>query len=110
VLKLTSDARLVAAVAGAVGYFADQAGLDAGGRADLITAIEEACREIFPLLDTADSVLSVRIEGFPDRIEVVLEHQGQPVPAARLPHVDRVQYETQGSTSHMTLVKYVRNK
>ncbi len=129
-LKLTNDARLVAAVGGAVGYFAEQAGVDARARADLITATEEACRDTFPLLDDADPVLGVQVEGFPDRIEVTLEHQAQPAPAAGLEtfvsggeqtgtgragglrllsRVDRVQYGAEGGTSRMTLVKYVRS-
>ncbi len=120
VLKLTRDARLVAGVGGAVGYFAEQAGLDAHARADLITATEEACQETFPLLTDADPILGVEIEGFPDRIEVTLEHQGpsnstgaegtgagQVGRLRLLSRVDRVQCDAEGGTSRMTLIKYV---
>lgn len=129
VLKLTSDARLAAAVGGAVGFFADQARLDARARADLIAAAEEACRETLPLLTPAEPLLGVQIEALPDRIEVTLEHHGQPVPTVGLEsfaapagegsgasgasglrllsRVDRVQYNTAGGTSRMTLIKYL---
>lgn len=132
VLRLTHDARLVAAVGGAVGYFADQAGLDAHTRADLVAATEEACRDTFPLLTPFDPVLGVQIEGFPERIEVTFEHHGQQVPTAGLEsftahgqegsgvggssglrllsRVDRVKYNSEGGTSRMTLVKYVRTR
>ena len=128
-LRLTSDARLVAAVGGAVGYFAEQAGLEARARADLIAATEEACWATFPLLTEADPLLGVQIEGFSDRIEVTLAHHGEPEPTAGLEsfalgaeeqigeartsgqrllsQVDRVQYGAEGGTSRMTLVKYV---
>jgi len=120
-LKLTSDARLVAAVGGAVGSFAEQAGLDARARADLIAATEEACWGTFPLLTDADPLLGVEIEGFADRIEVTLAHQGQSEPTGAaeetgaggtrgrrlLSRVDRVRYGAEGGTSRMTLVRYV---
>ena len=127
-LRLTNDARLVAAAGGAVGHFADRAGLDAHARADLVAATEEACRDTFPLLTPSDPVLGVQIEGFPDRIEVTFEHHGQQVPTAGpegfaapggegsgaggssgrrlLSRVDRVKYNIEGGTSRMTLVKY----
>ncbi len=132
VLRLTNDARLVAAAGGAVGHFADHAGLDAHTRADLVAATEEACRDTFPLLTPSDPVLGVQIEGFPDRIEVTFEHHGQQVPTAGLEsfiapreegsgaggssglrllsRVDRVKYNTEGSRSRMTLVKYVQTR
>jgi len=121
------DARLVAAVGGAVGHFADQAGLDARARAELIAAAEEACRDTFPLLTPDEPFLGVQIGAFPDRIEVTLEHHGRQVPTAGLEsfaaaggegsgagglrllsRVDRVQYNTEGSTSRMKLIKYLR--
>ncbi len=128
VLKLSNDPRLVAGVAGAVGHIAERAGLDAGAQADLVAAAEEALRQTFPLRADAGALLGVTIEDFPDRIEVTLEHQGHPLPAAGLEtfavpgaeetgglsglkllaRVDRVQYDTQGGVSRMTLIKYVR--
>ncbi len=130
VLKLTGDLRLLAAVAGAVGHLAEQAGFDARAQADLIAAAEEACRDTFPLLTPDDPTLGVTIQGFPDRLEVTLEHQGRAVPTAGLEtfaipgaegagglsalgllvRVDRVQYDVQGGASRMTLIKYLRGR
>ena len=118
VLKLSNHPRLVAGVAGAVGHVAARAGCDARALADLVAAAEEACRNAFSLLAAADAQLGVTIEDFPDRVEVTLEHEGQPAPGAAGPgglssakllaRVDRVQYDTQGAVSRMTLIKYFR--
>ena len=130
VLKLPNDPRLVAAAAAAVEHFAERVGFDAPAQADLAAAVEEACCETLPLLPNSDATLDVTVEEFPDRLEVTLQHQGQAVPTAGLDtfaipgaeaagagglsglgllsRVDRVQYNTQGGTSRMTLVKYVR--
>jgi anti-sigma regulatory factor (Ser/Thr protein kinase) len=118
VLKLSNDPRLVASVAGAVGHIAERAGFDTGAQADLVAAAEEALRQTFPLLANAGALLGVTVEDFPDRVEVTLEHRGHPLPASQqtggltgpklLARVDRVQYDTQGGVSRMTLIKYIR--
>ncbi len=118
VLKLSNHPGLVAAVAGAVGHVAARAGCDARARADLIAAAEEACRNAFSRLATADAQLGVTIEGFPDRVVVTLEHKGPPALGAAEPgglsggkllaQVDRVQYDTKGDVSRMILTKYSR--
>ncbi len=127
VLRLSSDPRLVAGVAGAVALIAERAGCDAGAQADLVAAAEGACRDTFPLLTGADPRLGVIIEQLVDRIEVTLEHDGQAVPIAGLEsfafpgaeetgrtsglgllaRVDRVTYNVESGTSRMTLVKYL---
>jgi hypothetical protein len=117
-LKLTSDARLVAGVGGAVGFFAALAGLDSQASANLIAAAEEACRDCFPQLSPDDPLLDVRIEDLADRIEVTLEHRGRPAAgaAAASAHgtaalgVDRVEYEAEGGMSRMTLIQYVHTR
>lgn len=120
VFELVSDNRFVAAVAGAVGHFAERTGLDAQARSDLIRATEEACRAAFPLLPTPEARLRVSVTEFSDRVEVTLEHQGPPTSGEGLATawmtggrdlerlVDRVQSGTRGGTFRTLLVKYVR--
>jgi hypothetical protein len=114
-LKLTSDARLLAGVGGAVAFFAALAGLDSQASANLIAAAEQACRDRFPQLSPDDPLLDVRIENLVDRIEVTLEHRSRPASGAAaasghggaaLP-VDRVEYRAEGGMSRMTLIQYV---
>ena len=131
-LKLDWDPGLVPAVGGAVAHFAEHAGFDAPTRDALIAAAEGACRGTLKLHKANAGELSVNIEGFPDRLEICLEHHGLTAPAAGpqafavpgaeastlsglsglgpLSRVDRVLYNTQGSTSRVTLVQYLHAK
>ncbi len=128
-LKLTGDPRLVPGVGAAVRHFADRAGLDARAQADFSAAAEEACRETFPLLATADATIVVTVESLSDRLEVTLEHESQPAPTAGLQtfailesetlpasgpagsrllkRVDRVLSSSQGGVSRTKLVKFL---
>jgi len=128
-LRLSNDPLLLGAVAGAVEHFAQRAGLDTAGQTDLIAAAEEACRDTFKLLPGNAAMLGVIVQDFPDRVEITIEHQGEALPTAGLDtfallgaegaapgeltglallaRVDRVQYQTEGGTSRMTLIKYV---
>lgn len=128
-LRLAKDARLLGAVAGAVEFFADRAGLDAAARAGLVEAIERASRQTLPLLTSAEAFLDISVTGYADRIEVILEHTGQALPApgldsftrqgaeaesggglSLLARVDRVKFETANGVSRTTLIKLLRIK
>lgn len=129
VLRLTKDERLVAAVEAAAGHFAERVFLDTSARADLVTVAADVCRATFPLLAGPDATLEVTLEGFSDRIELTLEHEGQAELAPDLAtfafpreggdelgginllaRVDRVLCDSQEGTSRMTLVKYIHRR
>src|SRR5277367_5198404 len=84
----------------------------------------------FPLLEghgNGEPTVRVIISDYPDRVEVAIEHTGAALPTAgldtfigdaaadpgaglsralQLTKVDRVQYQTSGGLSRMTLIKY----
>ena len=129
-ITLHDDPRLVAGVVAIVAHAAERCGLSHGAQTGLTAAAVEACRETFPLLSsngTQDAALKVIVADFPDRVEVTIEHLGEPLPAAGLDtfcgggadlspealskalqktSVDRVQYETKEGRSRTTLIKY----
>jgi anti-sigma regulatory factor (Ser/Thr protein kinase) len=127
-LRLNGEGCLLTAVSSAAAFVAERAGLESAAQADLVAAVDEACRDTFPILSEADPVLSIDLENFADRVEVVLEHHGPPRPAAGLEsfiqggqglaggasglsllsRVDRVQYSAQSGASRTTLTKYLR--
>ncbi len=128
---VVDDPRLLAAVGGIVEHVGERVGLPATEQKALAAAAEEACRATFPLTGNHDAKLKIIIQDFPDRVEVTLEHGGEPAPTAGwhtfasrvleqagtgkasgsvlMMKVDRVLYETKGGRSRMTLVKYIGN-
>jgi len=122
----------VAAVGGAVGYFAERLGFSPQTRAGLISAAEEASRDTLQLLAARGEALDVTVEDFPNRLEITLEHGGPSLPTAGLEtfafpgsevatpgrlsglglleRVDRVLYDSHGGISRMKLVKYIARK
>ena len=127
--RLTRDERLAAGVSGAAAYVADGMGFSADHCTALASVVGEASRETFSRLTDPHGMVGVSLEQFPDRIEVLLEYEGQPFPTAGLDttsvgsaastdsrgkggtrllqRVDRVQFETQGRTSRLRLIKYL---
>jgi len=130
-LTLQDDPRLMAGVVAIVSFAAHRCGLSSGAQEGLAAAAAEACRETFPLVNgngSKDCSLKVIVSGFPDRVEVSIEHSGESLPSAGLDtfcdaassagsqtglsgalqktNVDRVQYETRDGVSRMTLIKY----
>lgn len=125
-----SDPRLVPGVGGAVIFLARLCKLDEKAGHDLQVAAESAVRDTFDLLTQNSSALEIRMEGFADRVEVVLEHHGEALPTAGLETflnagasdassgavtglalmtlVDRVLYNTANGVSRTTLVKYLK--
>ena len=128
---VVDDPRLLAAVGGIVEHVGERVGLPTTELRALADATDEACRATFPLAGNHDVKLKIIIQDFPDRIEVTLEHGGEPVPAAGsyafagraaeqagtgkasgsalMAKVDRVLFETRDGRSRMTLVKYIGN-
>ena len=109
-------------------HLAERAGLANGVSEQFADAAMQACRSAFHFLGGRDPSLRFIIEDFADRIEVTLEHSGEPVPVegldsfatgmrkdepdkfdgpSLLKHVDRVLYETRNGSSRLTLVKYI---
>lgn len=127
-LRLGSDERLLAAVSIAVAWISEQAGLESAAQADLVTAVEEACRDTLSVLSKDDPFLDIEVDTLADRVEVTLEHHGAARPAAGLEsfisrgqglaggpsglslisRVDRVQYNSKSGASKTTLIKYLR--
>jgi hypothetical protein len=109
-LRLTPDPRLLPGVMAAVAHFADRAGLDPAAQSDLSAAAEQAFRAALDLLDDKTARFTVRIADFPDRVEVVFEHQGRPWDAGEdklIPNVNRVIRESSGKLSRLVLIEYV---
>lgn len=127
---VVDDPRLLAAVGGIVEHVGERVGLPTAEQKALVAATDEACRATFPLACNHDLKLKIIIQDFPDRVEVTLEHGGEPVPPAGLhtfaaqaaeagagkasgsalmAKVDRVLFETKDGRSRMTLVKYIGN-
>jgi hypothetical protein len=124
-LRVENDSRLLAGLAGAVEHFAHKTEFSAAATADLIAAVEEACRETFPLLTAAQPSLTLVLTAYADHVEIVIEHRGEALPSAGLDtflgdpsapggltglsilsKVDRVQYNTEGGVSRTTLSKH----
>lgn len=126
VFRLMKDERLVAGISGAAAYVADSMGFSADHCAALASVIGEASRKTFSLLMDPNGIVEVTLEQFPDRIEVLLEYEGQGMRVAGLDNssvagaagagksgtrvlqcVDKVQFETRGHTSRLRLIKYL---
>ena len=128
-LVLDRDPLLALGAGFAVGFCARRGGLSEQASADVKVAAEEAIRDTFELLSDGQQKLTVEVQGFDDRVEVSLEHQGEALPTAGLDtfllggpanaagkvaglslmtRVDRVLYDTKNGTSRTTLVKYLK--
>lgn len=125
-IRLDADGRLIAAVAGAVGYLGAAAGLPEPALSSLCAATASALRGASRLSE-GPMPLTVSIHRFPDRIEVEVAHAGSAAPAIGLEKiaglaeapsegsqspfltdgVDRVQYESQGPMALTRLTKYL---
>jgi hypothetical protein len=129
-LIMHDDARLFGAIAAVVQHSSQRCGLSEAGQQGLTSAVEEACRETFPLMEgqaKGEPTVRVIVSDFPDRVEVAIEHTGEALPTAgldtfigdaagdpgaglsralQMTKVDRVQYATSGGLSRMTLIKY----
>jgi hypothetical protein len=131
-IQLSCHEQLVPGVGGAVAHYADRVGLTEAARDSLVSALEDFCRETLPLLGTNGGRLTVAIEEFEDRIEIVVEHNGLARPSAGmdtflagngsgssdsrllgirlLRNVDRVEYDSRNGSVRTTLVKYLHSR
>jgi anti-sigma regulatory factor (Ser/Thr protein kinase) len=129
-LILHEDTRFFGAIAAVVQHASQRCGLSEAGQQGLTSAVEEACRETFPLMEgqaNREPTVRVIVSDYPDRVEVAIEHTGEALPTAgldtfigdaaadpgaglsralQMTKVDRVQYATSGGLSRMTLIKY----
>ena len=81
VLHLSRDDRLIVAVGGAVAHFAERVGMDDAARTLLTGALEDLCRQTLPLLNGNGEGMDVAIEDFDDRLQISVEHRGEPQPS-----------------------------
>jgi anti-sigma regulatory factor (Ser/Thr protein kinase) len=129
-LILHEDTRFFGAIGAVVQHASIRCGLSEAGQKGLTAAVEEACRETFPLMEgkaNREPTVRVIVSDYPDRVEVAIEHSGEALPTAgldtfigdaagdpgaglsralQMTKVDRVQYQTSGGLSRMTLIKY----
>jgi hypothetical protein len=108
-LVLNHDGRLLAAVDAVVLFAGERSGLSLGARQALSGAAMEACEEAFSLAGrngNHDPVVKVAISDFPDRVEVAIEHGGEPCVNRQRPNIDRAESEAHEGRSRTTLVKY----
>ena len=131
VLHLSRDDRLIAAVGGAVAHFAERVGMEDVARNLLTGALEDLCRQTLPLLNGNEEAdgLDVAIEDFDDRLQISVEHRGEPQAAVGVESflaecaresaqrttgvhlmrtVDRIEYDTRNGSIRTTLVKYLQ--
>jgi hypothetical protein len=122
-LQIDADARLAAAAGGAARFLGESAGLTGEEVAELQKSVVAACEEAFEHLTGEHAHLTVKLERFPDRIEVSMSHEGGAEPAVGLDRiagfatqigsagglggVDRVQYEAHNGIAVTRLTKYL---
>lgn len=127
ILHLSRDDRLIAAVGGAVAHFAQRVGIENAACNLLTSALEELCRQTLPLLN--GDGLDVAIEDFDDRLQISVEHRGEPQPSVGVESfvaecareskqritgvhlirtVDRIEYDARDGNIRTTLVKYLQ--
>jgi hypothetical protein len=128
-VHLSPNDRLVPAVGGAVAHFAARVGMEDAACARLTEALEELCRQTLPLLQGREEGLDVAIEDFEDRLEIIVEHNGEPQPTVGVESfiaecareskqrvsgvhlirtVDRIEYDARNGSIKTTLVKYLQ--
>lgn len=130
--QIDRDPRLIAAVRAAVQFQATHAGMDVTNSEQFGKASEELCREVLLQLSDDDGGLEVVLQTFDDRMEISIQHHGEPIPAVGLETftvpgalagrpgalngvellecVDRVVFDTQDGIACTTLVKFLPPK
>lgn len=85
-LTLSADPRLMKVVRAVINFFAQQVGFGDAEAMNLMLAVDEACTNIIRHTyggNTSKSI-AMRVESLPDRIQVVLEDTGPPMPEGAL--------------------------
>jgi hypothetical protein len=129
-MLIDADSRLAAGVGGAARHLGDAAGLNRAAASELENVVVAACEQAFQHLSGSRPHLDVSLMRLADRIEVALCHEGDSSPAMGLDAIagftscfsasapggrgvsifrgiDRVQYESRGSTAITRLTKYI---
>jgi hypothetical protein len=116
-IKLDADPRFAAAAAGGARYLGEASGLTPDAAGKLQTATLFACEETFALVDLRHAQVEVSLNQYPDRIEVVIVHQGDAPSvglhtllnggAGPMDGVDRIQYEKKANLSITRLTKFL---
>jgi hypothetical protein len=114
-MTLSSDARLLAGVSGAVNHVAEAAGMDEAARANLVAAIEDACHVAFDQLKENEASIKMTLGCSGGHIEAVLTLQGSAAQVARTEkiqralngRIDKISCEARGDTSRLVLVKNI---
>ena len=114
-LTVTGDKRLVAGVAGAVNHVAEAAGLKESARAELVAAVEDACRAALDEVTNNGNRVQVILDNPPGKIEIVLEYKPTHSAAentrgdlAMRTRVDSVVREATKNGTRVTLQKKVK--
>ena len=114
-LTVSGDKRLVAGVAGAVNHVAEAAGLKESARAELVAAVEDACRAALDEVTNNGNHVQVILDNPPGKIEIVLEYKPTHTAAentrgdlAMRARVDSVLREATKNGTRVTLQKKVK--
>lgn len=116
-LAFSPDASLLRVVRGAVYFVAQQSHFAEAEALNLTHAVEQACRITITeqARERLEETLRLRLDIFPDRLEVTVEEGNLAELAETSPDafliargVDRVVQETEEGVSRVTLVKYRR--
>ena len=103
--------------------------MDDAARNLLTGALEDLCRQTLPLLNGNGEGMDVAIEDFDDRLQISVEHRGEPQPSVGVESfiaecardskqrvsgahlmrtVDRIEYDARDGSIRTTLVKYLQ--
>jgi hypothetical protein len=107
-LQFSADPRLAAAAGGVARYFADAAGMKSDAVAKLQAATLAACELASARDPHTETLVSVEVTRFTDRIEVAIVHPASaPEPVTALSGVDRVDNETRDGNAVTRLTKFI---
>jgi hypothetical protein len=110
-LRLNADERFLPGLVSAVAHFAERVGLDPTAQTRFVTAAEDAFAALLPLLSPPEAMFGIIVEDFPDRVEVIFEHEGRPWSAGAekaFAQVDRAKQESSGKFYRLILTQFVR--
>jgi anti-sigma regulatory factor (Ser/Thr protein kinase) len=107
-LQFSADPRLAAAAGGVARYFADAAGMESDAVAKLQAATLAACELAYAHDPHTETLVSVEVTRFTDRIEVTVAHPGNaPDHLPALSGVDRIDNVTRGGNAVTRLTKFI---
>jgi hypothetical protein len=127
---LTNDPRFVRAIGVAIHHAAAHNAMSPSAETALVHATENLCHVALRNGNGHDPALRVSVQEYPDRVEVLLEHPGKPLPEPKKPRsrkvpalavgfapaseptgrVDRIVRECNGEFSSIRLVQYCSSR